>query len=420
MTRSDSIPSKSRRALMAFSAVGILACFPSSGAAQGEIPPPENPAADTSIPGRVLFSLRPMFTYIDQANRPLRAQASNMRTLLGYRSAPFDEFEFTGQIVDVSWLHPMRASNQPGSPSPYPLVLDPEKSDLNLLFADYAGLQDTRIRFGRQAITLDNGRFVDDADVRQMPQVFDAISVRNRSLPNTEIFAARAWHVRTFIGNRVQTGTTLLNARVQLESGPSLGAYSYFQDQAQTINQTGFSDNSNRIIGARVEGNHPVLGGTKWYYTAEAAQQRPFASGDNRIRATYQRLALGPSWSSYSAQLGYERLGSNGGLYGFQTPLSYTTAQGYAYAFFTIPASGLLDFTISGGAKWDRLSLLLKYHQFKADVGGAAYGNEQDLVLAYRATESVSIRAVFARFHAAAGFAQPSADRYYINLQYDF
>jgi hypothetical protein len=421
---------KARRALIAVAACAIPAWFPAFGAAQDETPAaataspsgaPDSPEGDTAVPGRVLFQLRPRFTYIDQSNKPLLAQASDMRLLLGYRAAPVDYFEFTGQIVNVSWLHPMRASNVPGTPaSPYPLVGDPDKSDVNLLFTDYAGLADTRIRFGRQAIKLDNQRFVGDADVRQMPQVFDAISVRNTSIPNTEIFAARAWHIRTYFGNLLQTGTTLLNARIQGETGPSLGAYAYFQDQPLTNNGTGFSDNSNRITGARLEGNQPDSGGTKWYYTAETAQQRPYANGDTRIRASYQRLAFGPTRGPYSVQLNYERLGSNNGLYGFQMPLSYNTFQGYAYEFFTTPPDGVRDLNISFGSKWDRLSLLLKRHRFKADFGGVVHGNENDLLLAYRVTNSLSIRGVFAKFRADATSSRPSADRYYIDLVYSF
>jgi len=315
----------------------------------------------------------------------------------------------------------MRASNLPGDrASPYPLVGDPDKSDVNLLFADYSGLPNTRIRFGRQAIKLDNERFVGDADVRQMPQVFDAVSVRNTSIRNTQIFAARAWHVRTYFGNRLQTDTTLLNVRHQLEIGPSVGAYSYLQDQPLIHNGTGYSDNSNRITGARLEGTHQDSSGTRWYYTAEAAQQRPYANGDSRIRANYHRLAIGPSWSSYSAQLNYERLGSNQGLYGFQMPLSYNTSQGYAYQFFTTPPDGVRDLGISVGMNSGRLNLMLKRHRFKADFGSVVHGIEQDLAIAYRVTDALAIRAVFARFRPDAASKRPSADRHYITLQYDY
>ncbi|MDO8596989.1 MAG: alginate export family protein, partial [Sulfuricaulis sp.] len=323
---------------------------PTGGVPEQDKPEGTQARGDEGLPGRALFQLRPRYTYGSQSNKPETARAENMRLLLGYRTAPIGDVAFTAQLVNVSWREPKQASNAPGTfASEYPLVADPDKSDVNLLHADYVGLPDLRIRLGRQMIKLDNERFVGSADMRQMPQAFDAISARYTGIPDTEIHAAHAWHVRTYFGNRFQTSTTLLNARVQSELGLSAGAYGYFQNQPQINNRTGFADNSNRVLGARLEGNTPSVNGLRWYYTAEAAQQRAYAHGDQQIRATYHRLALGPSWKGYSVQLNYERLGSNQGRYGFQTPLSYNTFQGWAYNFFSTPAEGVRDLNASFG-----------------------------------------------------------------------
>ena len=386
------------------------------------------------VPGRVLFQLRPRYSYVSQSNKEAVARAANVRVLLGYRSAPIDDFEFAGQLVDVSWRETERATLEPGSfGSKYPLVADPEKSDLNLLYADYLGVADLRIRAGRQAIMLDNERFVGGVDVRQMPQVFDAVSARYTGIRDTRIYAAHAWHVRTHFGNRLRTNTTLLNASVQTESGSSFGVYGYFQDQPQININTGFADNSNQILGARIEGTAESRNGIGWYYTAEAAQQRPYANGDQRIRATYQRLAFGPSWGGYSAQLNYERLGSNEGQYGFQMPLSYNIFQGWAYAFYATPAEGVRDLSTSFSAALGRANLTLKRHHFRADAGGGTLGGEWELSVGYRISESLSVQAVFARFSAEPGtrrptgprsvFGQvsaPSASRHYFSLRYDY
>jgi hypothetical protein len=377
-------------------------------------------APDAGPSGRPLLQARARYYYTEQSNKALRADAYNLRLLAGYQTAPLGEFRFTGQLVNVSWLNPIRANDQPGNPgSPYPLVGDPDKTDVNLLFADYAGLPDTRIRLGRQAIKLDNERFVGDADVRQMPQVFDAVSVRNTSLPGTEIYAARAWHLRTYFGNRFETRTTLLNARTQLEIGPSLGAYAYFQNQPRVNADTGMSDNSNRIAGMRLEGTLQGGAGWSWYYTAEAATQRAYAGGDSRIRANYHRLGFGPSWGSYSAQVNHERLGSNRGRYAFQMPLSFNTFQGWAYEFFSTPGRGVRDTNAAVSAAFGRLTLWLKYHEFKPDFGAGKYGDEWDFAFAFRATDSLSVRGVFGRFRSDPSFFRPDADRYYLTLQYD-
>lgn len=391
-----------------------------------QVPTPSDADEDAGLSGRAMLQLRPRYLYAKQANKPETAGAYDMRLLLGYKTAPIGDFQYTGQLVSVGWLEPKHASNDPANfASRYPLVADPDKSDVNLLHADYIGVPETRIRLGRQAISLDNERFISTADVRQMPQVFDAISMRNTSIPDTELFAAHAWHLRSYIGNRVRTSTTLLNARVQTENGMTAAAYAYLQDQPQIGITTGFSNNSNRITGARIEGNTPESNGLRWYYTSEAAIQRPYAEGDQRIRAVYYRLALGPSWKSYSTQINYEVLGSNHGLYGFQMPLSYNTFQGWAYRFFTTPTTGIRDLNLSFAARIESVDLALKRHWFKADFGGASHGTEWNFSIGYPFSESLKIHAVFTRYHTGnyppGGPAPtPSADRHYLTLQYDY
>ena len=98
-----------------------------------------------------------------------------------------------------------------------------------MLFADYVGVPDLRIRLGRQMIKFDNERFVGSVDVRQMPQVFDAITARYNGIADTEIQAAHAWQVRTYFGNRFQTRTTMLNARVVSGFGLSAGYTDIFR-----------------------------------------------------------------------------------------------------------------------------------------------------------------------------------------------
>jgi len=373
-----------------------------------------------SAPGRMTLQWRPRFNYIDQTNKPRRAEAYNMRLLLGFRTYPTNDVQLTAELVNVSWLNPIRANDQPGnSASPYPLVSDPDKTDLNLFFLDFTQLSNTRVRVGRQAIKLDNERFVGDADVRQMPQVFDAVSIRNSSLPDTEVFAAYAWQMRTYFGNVHPVGTAMLNLRRDFESGMSLGAYSYLSDQPVAEQRTGMLDNGNSIVGMRIEGNFRASEQVSFYYAAEHARQRAYANGDRRIRANYHRLAAGPSWGNYSMQIGEERLGSNRGQYGFQTPLSYNTFQGWAYEFLNTPRDGVRDRSVAFFATLDRASLALKHHWFDADFGPLRYGREWDVAVSYRIATSWSLRGVFANFRGDAAFFRPSANRYYVTLQYD-
>ena len=56
----------------------------------------------------------------------------------------------------------MRVFNRSGLPdrAQYPVVADPDGSDLNQLYLEYAPDDAVRMRFGRQRILLDDQRFV--------------------------------------------------------------------------------------------------------------------------------------------------------------------------------------------------------------------------------------------------------------------
>ena len=61
---------------------------------------------------------------------------------------------------------------------------------INQLYVDWTGIKNTRFRLGRQQLNLDNVRFIGDIGFRQVMQVFDGVSVLNKSIPDTEVFLA--------------------------------------------------------------------------------------------------------------------------------------------------------------------------------------------------------------------------------------
>ena len=69
------------------------------------------------------------------------------------------------------------------------MIADPDNTDVNQLYLDYAGWPDTVVRAGRQSIKLDNVRFIGNVEFRQVMQVFNGVTVENNSLPNTRLYA---------------------------------------------------------------------------------------------------------------------------------------------------------------------------------------------------------------------------------------
>ena len=83
--------------------------------------------------------------------------------------------------------------------------------------------------------------------------------------------------------------------------------------------------------------------------------------------------------SGIKATLGYEVLGSDGGAYGFATPLATAHAfQGWADKFLNTPTVGIQDKYLNLGGKLVGADLLLSYHQFDSDEGSLDYGSEID------------------------------------------
>ena len=144
------------------------------------------------------------------------------------------------------------------------------------------------------------------------------------------------------------------------------------------------------------------LGGVKALYTAELARQDSCAGGDRRIDANYSRIGGGMGAGKGFVRLDYERLGSNGGGYGFQTPLGTNHLfQGWTDLFLTTPAQGIRDVYVSAGAAVNDAQLYAEVHDLRPDFGSIHYGSEVDLGATYPITKQLTGKLEYARFQEA-------------------
>ncbi|HEY9276872.1 MAG TPA: alginate export family protein [Methylotenera sp.] len=165
-----------------------------------------------------------------------------MRSLIGWQTAPFKNFSFAAQLTDVHEFNNDfndRRDNlaEPGK-SAYPNIADPGYTDINQLYADWTGIQDTRLRLGRQQLNLDNVRFIGDIGFRQNMQVFDGISVLNKSVDDVEIFAAHFSKVRQITTKLRDGNIDIVNTKYKISSGESLSGYGYLVDM-ENLGQNG-------------------------------------------------------------------------------------------------------------------------------------------------------------------------------------
>lgn len=360
---------------------GLLALSTAASAQEAASP------LDAITGGRAILNLRPRYEYADQAGKDI-GEAATLRTLAGWRTGSWLGLSGTLEFIDVGRLNDNYNDGLNGK-TQYPVIADPDNTDINQLYLDYAGLPDTNVRAGRQSIKLDNVRFIGNVEFRQVMQVFNGVTVENKTLPNTTFFAGYLDRVKTVNTRQHHTDTILLNGRYAITPTEALVAYGYFQDQKDAISATAFqgaapADTANRSSGLRADGAHPLNPDWQILYTAEYARQGDYSGGDSRIEATYRRLGIGGQWRAIFLRLDQEVLGSNQGVYAFQFPLATNHPfQGWADQFLTTPRQGIRDTYLSGGAKIEKAQLSAEYHQFKSDFGSIDFGKEFDFGASY-------------------------------------
>lgn len=372
---------------------------------------PGNSAADNSASlsealasGKPILNLRPRYENVDQIGKDT-GEAFTVRTLAGWKTGNWNGLSATAELIDVGRASDDYNDSRNGK-TQYPVIADPDNTDINQLYLDYTGISGTRVRGGRQSIKLDNVRFVGNVEFRQVMQVFNGIVVENKSFPDTRIFAGHLARVKTVNDRQFDTATTLLNVNHALTADDAIVGYGYFQDQQNAIASTAFqgpapSDTSNAILGLRANGAHPMNPQWKLLYTLEHALQRDYADGDARIDADYTRIGGGVQWGNYALRLDYEVLASNDGRYAFQTPLGTNHLfQGWADQFLTIPRQGIRDTFISGRARIAKAQMLAEYHQFDSEFGSVDFGKELDLGVSYPLMEKLIGKIEYADYQA--------------------
>ena len=414
------------------------------GAAQAEEALPEYTFLDAVKAGKNMTSFRLRYENVDQDGKPENGDAVTLRSLIGWQTAPFHNFSFGAQIIDVSKLENRYDDRALGDPEPgkgqYPIIADPDNTDVNQLFVDWTGLRNTKFRIGRQQVNLDNVRFVGDIGFRQVMQVFDGVSVVNKSIPDTEITVAHFDRVKQ-INTRLRSGDLdIINAKYRISPSESLIGYGYFNN----FNDLGFNganglgvgaDASSKTLGLRLDGAHGFSPEWKGLYTAEYAKQDDYSGGDSRIDAHYYKLGGGAMYKSWFVRFDHETLSSNDGQYAFQTPFGTNHLfQGWADQFLVTPRQGIKDnFVTFGGKPLGDLTLLAEYHVFDADENfakfgggfGDRYGKEFDVSAMYSVSAKFWVKAEYANFReddriALATGRKPDVEKVWLTAMYSF
>jgi len=437
-----------RLSISVFSALLAMWALPALADEAAKPAPPET-LLDAIKQGKPMTNFRLRYENVNQdgyqstaanAKKLDTGEAFTLRSLIGWQTAPFNNFSFAAQITDVHEFNDDFNDRRDNVPEPgkgaYPNIVDPGYTDINQLYVDWTGIKNTKLRLGRQQLNLDNVRFIGDIGFRQNMQVFDGISVINKSIPDVEIFAAHFDKVRQITTKLRDGNIDMVNAKYRISPTESLIGYGYFIDVAnlgqngqpaggpnaasyvvsggnglgasQDSTPTATTDASSKTFGLRLDGARKVNDDWKLLYTAEYAKQDDYRGGNSLIDAHYFKLGGGAAYGVWSLRIDHEKLSSNNGKYAFQTPLGTNHLfQGWADVFLATPRQGMEDTFITFAGSIEKAKLYAEYHVFKSDEKyqslngkfGDKYGTEFDASVTYPFSKELMGKVEYAKFN---------------------
>jgi hypothetical protein len=388
-----------RLTLMQTAFAGMYLALPTTAAQAGEN------LMEALTGGKPTVHLRYRYETVDQQNIAKAASASTLRTQLGYLTGDFYGLGAYLQFEDVRAIGSERYNSTTNGKTQYPVVADPDATEINQAYLSYSGLPDTLFKFGRQVINLDNQRFIGSVAFRQNEQSFDAVTVQNKRLPSTLVTYAHVSNVNRIFGANnptlgdVKMNSDLINVAYSgLKPGKIIG-YAYLLDY--DAGQPPFPVTaSNKSLGVRFDGGYPFAA-FKLLYTAEYAQQSAYRDGAATVDADYLNGMLGAEYRGVQVKLNYERLGGDG-VYGFATPLATLHAfNGWADRFLATPRDGLDDAFASVGGTAGGFNLLAVYHAFSSDHLGYDYGTEWNFLISKKIRKHLTLSLTYAAYNGS-------------------
>lgn len=352
--------------------------------------------AEAFSEGKASLNMRYRYEAVNDGNAVTDdASAQTLRSRLGFTTGVYKDFKAHADFEVINTGGDFNSGSN--GATGFAKVVDPKGEELNQVFLSYAGFSDTDLAAGRQRIIFDNARFVGNVGWRQNEQTFDGFKLTNKSFENVTITLAQISQVNTITAGAVDTSHTLLNVGFDKTSVGKVTAYAYLLDNdASTVDTD--------TLGVRVKGSAGSM-----LYTAEFAQQSDGGDNPGDISATYLFVEGGYKLDDTKLFFGYESLGSDDGIYGFQTPLATKHAfNGWADKFLSTPAGGLNDAYVKAVTKLAGMKLLGIYHDFSSDEGSVDYGTELDIVL---------VKPINKTFKGILKYADYSADAFSTDTQ---
>jgi hypothetical protein len=345
---------------------------------------------------------------VDQDGLAEEAAASTLRIRAGLRTAEWHGFSALVEGEAVAVLGEASYNDTVNGKTAYPVVADPPDVLLNQAYLRFRPVAELETSVGRQAVSLDNQRWLGPVGWRQNDQTLDAVRVTAKPVRGASIDFLYAWRVNRVFGTDSPQGiwrnTDIhgVRAAYSIKNIGTISAYGYWLDIPSS------PVSSSRTLGVRMTGELPVGGKTSVLYSAEYARQHDHGANPQSFALDYWLIEPGVKAGPVTLKAGYEWLEGNGSA-ALQTPLATLHSfNGWADKFLTTPANGLRDvyldasYKVPGKGPLGGLVLRAAWHDYGSTNGGIAYGQEWNGLVSYPVDKHFNLTAKLAHYKADA------------------
>jgi hypothetical protein len=372
--------------------------------------------------GKASVDFRYRYEFVDQEGFDKDAKASTLRSRLTLASAPMNGFSALLEADDVRSVGSDKYNSTDNGNTQYPVVADPEGTDLNQAWLKYAG-ENAGGTLGRQRIIHANQRFIGGVAWRQNEQTYDGFRAHWNPMDSLKLDGSYVSNIRRIFGpddganpSELEGDNFFFRADYQIVENHKVAAFGYWLDidDNAPYGADKTVDNSTDTYGVEYNGKFDWMSVAASYATQSEA-------GDSELDydADYYMVELGAKVSVLNLKAGYEVLGSDNEV-GFKTPLATLHKfQGWADMFLSTPYDGVEDLYGSVGGKVGPVKLAAVYHDFQAEDSSEDFGTEVDLVATWPVMKGLTLQAKYATFNSDSD-RYSDTDKVWLSAQYKY
>ncbi len=362
--------------------------------------------AKSDAPVTPYAEIRFRLELVDQEGLSENATASTIRVCAGLKTAAWHGLSILVEGEAILNLGAERFNDTVNGLARFPVVADPEDILLNQAYVRWKPDGRVELTGGRQAVNLDNQRWIGSVGWRQNDQTLDAARLTLKPVKGLTADYIYAWRVNRVFGPDSPQGIWRDNDIHGLRVGYRVGSFGTVSGYGYWLDIPAAPTSSSRTLGVRLTGEQTLSKRIKLTYAAEYARQNSHGGNPLSFGHDYWLIEPGIATGSLTIKGGYELMNGDGRS-ALQTPLATLHAfNGWADKFLTTPVNGLQDIYADLGYKLNKTGPLkgtafrLVFHDYRSARLGIGYGSEWDASLSYPLHPHVTVLAKLARYNA--------------------